>query len=163
MTSLGIAAGRTPGEEAANHVHEQSLKAEFGKKVALGSGWSIGAAIVFGAYDILRHDPKDAFPLLMTWGPKAIGSILVVYVVYDLFKMALNMVNRLVHSVEKLAVAQERAADKDDRQVQEMQTLTSYTAQQSERMHEKIGGMAGSLLEINRKLDDLGREKQVNL
>jgi hypothetical protein len=137
MTILGIM-GRTEAEEAAEVTKASSLRAEVAKRVALGGGWSIGAAVVFGAYDLLRTNPRDAFPLLMSWGPKAIGTIIVIYVSYDLAKIVLNLVSRLVHSVEKLAVAQQKLADKDDRQVQEMQTLTAYTSQQSEKTYQKI-------------------------
>jgi hypothetical protein len=35
--------------------------------------------------------------------------------------------------VRAMAAAQQQAADKDDRQMQELQTLTSYTSQESER------------------------------
>jgi hypothetical protein len=102
--------------------------------------WSIGAAIVFGAFEILRSDPHDAFPLLVAWGPKAIGSIIALYVVYDLAKIVLNLVGRAIHAFEKMGAGLQKIGDKDDRAVQEMQTLTAVTAQRSEKTHTMLQG-----------------------
>jgi methyl-accepting chemotaxis protein len=130
-----------------------TLRAEIFKRIALGGGWSVGAAVVFGAFQLLRSNPTDAFPLLKAWGPWAIVTIVALYVFYDLVRILMGIGNQLVQSVEKLAVAQQQLADKDDRQTQEMQTLTSYTAQQTERLAAKIAGVRDQLKEISDKLD----------
>jgi hypothetical protein len=139
MSLLSILA-KTEEEHAAEETVKSSMRAEFAKRLVFGSGWSIGAAIVFGAFEILRSDPHDAFPLLVAWGPKAIGSIIALYVVYDLAKIVLNLVGRAIHAFEKMGAGLQKIGDKDDRAVQEMQTLTAVTAQRSEKTHTMLQG-----------------------
>ena len=157
--------GPTEAEEAVKETKESSLRAEFAKRIAFGGGWSIEAAVVFGAFELLRSDPHDAFPLLNSWGPKAIGSLIVIYVVYDLAKMMMNFGFRLVHALEKMAGAQQAAASKDDRQVQEMQTLTAYTSQQSEKTYQKISEIpdmiAGLTKQMSTGLDSVNKRIDV--
>ncbi len=147
--------GATEVDKTKEESAASSLKVEVAKRVALGGGWSVGAAIVFGAFELLHNDSKDAFPLLRSWGPWAIVTIIAIYAFYDLAKMFLNVGMRLAHAVEAVASAQQKAADKDDRQIQEMQTLTSYTAQQSERAYALISQLAEGQTKTNDKLDQL--------
>ena len=133
MTTLGIL-GRTEQEKAVEDNVEQSFRAEVMKKIALGGSWSIGAAIVFGFIEFLRSDPHDAFPMLKAWGPWAFFGLAALFIVYDIAKIMLTTNQRQTHAFEKLAFAVEKLANKDDRAQQEMQTLTAYTAQQSEKM-----------------------------
>lgn len=159
MSLLSIA-GPTEQENARRETVNSSLRAEMIKRVALGGGWSVGAAIVFGVFELVRSEPHEAFPLLKSWGPWAIVSIIALYVLYDLVRMALNIGTRMVQAVEKLAVAQQKSADKDDRQVQEMQTLTAYTAQQSERTYQKMSELADGLTALNKKLDSWNKRDE---
>jgi hypothetical protein len=133
MTLFGSITGPTEAEEATSETNRGAARVEIAKRLALGGGWSIGAAVAYGVFELLHQDPKDAFPLLRSWGPWAFLSIIAVYVVYDLVKMLLNIFQRGVIAMEHTAVALQRVADKDDRQTQELQTLTSYTSQASER------------------------------
>ena len=141
MTLLGITSP-TEAEQDRAETTNAKFRVGIARNLAKGGGVSIGAAVLWMAFSILKADPKDAFPLLEVWGPKAVGTIVVIYVVYDVVKIVLNLVSRMVRSVEKMAVAQQKLADKDDRQVQEMQTLTAYTAQQSEKMYGKMVNLA---------------------
>ena len=137
MTTIGIF-GPTEHEEAVAETVSNSFRAEVMKKIALGGSWSIGAAIVFGVIEFLKSDPHDAFPMLRSWGPWAIFGLAALFVVYDLAKLMLSTNRRQTIAFERLAFAVEKLAGKDDRQMQEMQTLTSYTAQQSEKTHELL-------------------------
>lgn len=159
MSFVSIA-GPTEQENARAEMVKSSLRTELVKRIALGGGWSVGAAIVFGAFELIRSEPHEAFPLLKSWGPWALVSIVGLYVLYDLAKILLNIGTRLVQAVEKLAVAQQKSADKDDRQVQEMQTLTAYTAQQSERTYQKMSELADGLTALNKKLDDWNKRDE---
>lgn len=152
MTLLGIM-GPTEAQNDRTETDRSAARTQAAQRAAVGGGLTVGIAVVLAALDVVKQNPKDAFPLLMAWGPKAIGTILLIYVVYDVVKIALNLASRGVRSIEKLAVAQQRLADKDDRQVQEMQTLTSYTAQQSEKSYGLISELATGQAALNAKLD----------
>ncbi len=128
--------GPTEQDLAAEETGDARSRVEATKKFSLGGGLSVGAMVCFGFFEILRSSPQQAFPLLQSWGPRVLLAIIVIYVLYDLAKMAINVAVRLVHALEKLAVAQQKSADKDDRQLMEMQTLTAMTAQRSERASE---------------------------
>ncbi len=130
--------GQTEHEQAIAESAKSSLRTEFVKRVALGGGWSVGASIVFGAYELLHSDPHEAFPLLKSWGPWCIVTLVALYFGYDVLKTFLNIGTRAVQALEELAMAQQKTADKDDLQLQEIQTLNAYTAAQSERMYTKL-------------------------
>ena len=134
----------------------ESSKAPFGaellKKLFLGGGMSAGAAIAWGVFEMLRDNPRDAFSLLRAWGPWAIVTMFAMYAVYDLSKKALSIGKRGVIAVEALSTAVKQIAEKDDRQIQELQTLTSYTSQGVERqaasqreLHEKVDGVESKI------------------
>ena len=114
MTLLGIM-GPTEAQQDRQETRNSAARTQVVKHAAVGGGLTVGVAVALGAFDIVKANPKDAFPLLMAWGPKAIGTILLIYVIYDVVKIALNLTSRLVRSIEKMAVAQQKLADKDGR------------------------------------------------
>ncbi len=124
------------------------MAVELVKRLALGGGFSVGASVVYGAFRLLRDNPKDAFPLLRSWGPWAIVTLFAIYVIYDITKALLKVAQRGVIAMEQTSVALGHIADKDDRQLQELQTLTSYTSQGIERLSEDQRG-------LHAKMDDL--------
>ncbi|HEY4358260.1 MAG TPA: hypothetical protein VGN16_21115 [Acidobacteriaceae bacterium] len=152
---IGTLLGRTEHDETVEQSAKSSLRAEIAKRVALGGGWSMGAAIVYGAYSLLHNNPREAFPLLISWGPRAIFAMIALFVVYDLAKFFLNIVKRGVIAMEHTAVALQRVGDKDDRQAQETRTLTAYTSQQSERQGEVLKHVVDVLKKIEAKIDVL--------
>jgi hypothetical protein len=145
--------GKTAKEEATLETAKSSLRTDFVKKVALGGGWSVGASVVWGAYELLHSDPHEAFPLLKSWGPWCIVTIVALYFGYDVLKTVLHIGTRAVTALEELASAQQKTADKDDLQLQEIQTLTSYTSQQSERTYQKMSDHFDLTVELSKKLD----------
>lgn len=133
---IGSILQTTEQDEATAASKKSTLRTEMLKRVALGGGWSVGASIVFGVFELLKAEPHEAFPLLKSWGPWAIVTVVALYFGYDVLKAVLAIGMRATVAIEKLAIAQEKSADKDDRQLQEIQTLTAYTSQQSERTWE---------------------------
>ena len=68
-----------------------------------------------------------------------------------------------MHALERLAVAQQQSADKDDRQLQEMQTLSSLTAQRSERVYDQQRQYHDENQEMFRRIEDRGIEEHRRL
>jgi hypothetical protein len=143
---------RTEQDAATEATAKSTLRTEVLKRVAMGGGWSIGGAVVWGVIELLKSEPNQAFPLLKSWGPWAIFALVALYVIYDLSRLLLGIGLRAVVALESLSVAQQKSADKDDRQLQEIQTLTAYTSQQSERT-------ADSMRSLHEKLDVLIQAK----
>lgn len=142
----------TERDAATEATASSTLRTEMLKRVALGGGWSIGGAVVWGVIELLKSEPNQAFPLLKSWGPWAIFALVALYVIYDLSRLLLSIGLRAVVALESLSIAQQKSADKDDRQLQEIQTLTAYTSQQSERN-------ADSMRSLHDKLDLLIQAK----
>ena len=145
MTLIGPLLKTTEKDAATEATANSTLRTEMLKKIALGGGWSVGASIVFGVFELLKDKPDQAFPLLRAWGPWAIVTIVALYFGYDVIKALLALGTRAAIAIENLASAQQQLAEKDDRQLQELQTLTSYTSQSTERlsvlmhsMHDKL-------------------------
>jgi predicted metalloprotease len=147
--------GQTEKDVATQETAKNTLRTDLMKKIAAGGGFSLGASIVFGAFELLHSDPHEAFPLLIAWGPWAIVALVALYFGYDLLKAFLNIGTRAVAALEELAVAQKKSADKDDLQLQEIQTLTAYTSQQSERTWQKQIDHFELTLELTKKIDAL--------
>lgn len=138
----------TEQDAAAEATASSTVRTELLKKIATGGGFSVGASVVWGVFELLKDKPDQAFPLLRSWGPWAIVTSLALYFGYDVLKALLNIGLRMTVAVEKLALAQQQLAEKDDRQLQELQTLTSYTSQSTERvvesqrlMHDKLDAL----------------------
>jgi hypothetical protein len=148
---IGSLLGQTEQDAATEATAKSTLRTELLKKIALGGGWSVGASVVWGVFELLKDKPDQAFPLLRAWGPWAIVTIVALYFGYDILKVLLAIGTRGVVAIESLAAAQEKLAEKDDRQLQELQTLTSYTSQSTERlsilmhsMHDKLDLVLGA-------------------
>ncbi len=142
-----------------------------GKRVdVLGSGLVLGTSIVGGgsvvyaAFELIQAQPDRAFRLLQSWGP---GFLLALFIAWSLSRI----VNRAIDVAEKVggrvalslenvateqgkqALAQQAAADKDDRQLQEMQTLTALTAQRSEKTYAMLQSYHEDMQETLRRIE----------
>jgi hypothetical protein len=133
-----IVHGPTEAENAKTDSVKSSLRVGIAKSIAAGGGLSIGAAVVFGAFELLHNDSKDAFPLLEHWGPWAFVSIVAVYVLYDLIKIRMNVSLRGVIAMENTAVALTRLSEKDDRQTQQLEVLMGTMVVHSRRVERKM-------------------------
>ncbi len=152
MTFLSLK-GATEAEEAAKETTSGSLRAEIAKRLALGGGFTFGGAIVYGAFQLLHDNSKDAFPLLRSWGPWAFVTLVALYVVYDITKIVLNLALRAIIAWEQSAKAQQQLAEKDDRQIQELQTLTSYCSQEAERKSAEVRELADTVEKVGATID----------
>jgi DNA anti-recombination protein RmuC len=123
-----------------------------------------GGTALYLILQLVREQPDQAFRLLQAWGPGYLLALFIAYALNKLLTKAVDMVSqfsernsaaaeKVATQMQSIAVAMQTMADKDDRQVQEMQTLTSYTAQQSDRLATRIATLFETLQEISDKLD----------
>jgi hypothetical protein len=114
--------------------------------ILLGSSFAGGGTLLYAIIGLIRDQPDRAFALLQKWGPWFFLAFFVTWIVYKLLEPVVTAIveafGRISASTEKqaesmglLAAAVQKSADKDDRQVQEMQTLTALTAQRSEKTY----------------------------
>jgi len=118
------------------------------RSVAVGLGGASVAAIVMGGYKILETQPSEAFALLRSWGPNPLIEISVVVVFGTLLQQFVEIAKQGVEAQRDMAEAMTKIAEKDDRQLQEIQTLSAYTATQAERMHRRTDRMSNLLAQI---------------
>jgi hypothetical protein len=108
-----------------------------GQAILMGGGLMGGGTIVFSAFELIRSEPDKAFKLLHDWGPWCILCLVVTVIVGKLGTRCLDLLQtfgvRIADAMDSQAEAMQKMADKDDRNLQEVQTLTSLTAQRSEK------------------------------
>ncbi len=98
-------------------------------------GSSMGLTMEF--FGLLRLDPKEAFELLRVWGPNFLIGLVIVVIVGGLLSQMIDISRDGVSVQRQMAEAISQIAQRDDRQLQEIQTLSAYTAQQSERLYRR--------------------------
>jgi hypothetical protein len=96
---------------------------------------------------------KEAIDLLSRWGPNFILGLLIVAVIGGLLSQVVEISRDGVAAQRQMAEAMGKIAEKDDRQLQEMQTLVAFTAQQSERLNNRLDGTDKKLDAIVSKLN----------
>lgn len=118
---------------------------------------------ILAAYFALFKGQAGVLQLLQSWGPSfpiilvCIG-IVGVYLgmqndnTRDFFQKFVEVQRDTAVAYGVIAESLRKIAEKDDRQMQEMQTLTSYTAQQSERLAQRMVTLAEKMDEVNEKL-----------
>jgi hypothetical protein len=111
------------------------------------------AAIVMEFFQLLKVEPKSAIELLSRWGPNFILGLLIVAVIGGLLSQVVEISRDGVAAQRQMAEAMGKIAEKDDRQLQEMQTLVAFTAQQSERLNNRLDGTDKKLDAIVSKLN----------
>lgn len=121
--------------------------------VLVGGGFAGGGTAVFALVQLVRSEPDKAFHLLHDWGPWCFLSMFVAYAISKIANRGLDVAEsvstRIADAMDRVATQQEsqasamrdqaaalqKSADKDDRNLQELQTLTSLTAQRSEKTY----------------------------
>jgi hypothetical protein len=110
-----------------------------GQAILMGGGLMGGGTIVFSAFELIRSEPEKAFKLLHDWGPWCFLCIVITVIVGKIGTRCLDLLQtfgvRIADAMDSQAEAMQKMADKDDRNLQEMQTLTSLTAQRSEKTY----------------------------
>jgi hypothetical protein len=143
--------GISHSDEGPNEVRVGFRRGWF-RYLNIALGVPVGAAVLLGAIRILESNPKDAFTLLQSWGPGYFIGALGVVMIGGLLSQIVDISRDGVQAQRQMAEAMTAIAQKDDRQLQEIQTLAAYTAQQSERMHRRHVRMEESLAAIATKL-----------
>jgi hypothetical protein len=121
--------------------------------VLVGGGFAGGGTAVYALIEVIRSEPDKAFRLLHDWGPWCFLSMFVAYAISKIANRGLDVAEsvstRIADAMDRVATQQEgqasamrdqasalqKSADKDDRNLQELQTLTSLTAQRSEKTY----------------------------
>lgn len=144
MTSLDLGVTKTPNGEMTASFRSGWLK-HF--RVVLSSAG--GAALVFGFFSLLQREPEAGFGLLRQWGPWPI-VVLVALAFLGRFMSRLNdtiqaSFGAVVSSVQqgaeahlRTADALGRLADQGGRQMQEVQRLAIYAAQEFPGVYERF-------------------------
>jgi hypothetical protein len=154
MTTLGLAGNGTPKAELG-----MGFRAGWLKHVGLAISGASGAAVVMGAYEVLRSQPDKAFALLQGWGPVFLVAIVGLFVVGRLFE-GLNATVResftvvaggLEHSASsagRTADALTRLADQGNRQFEQVERLAIYAASEFPGVYERLDQQDKVLKEI---------------
>lgn len=141
----------TTTTQTASEPKQEKKLGGLAQAVLLGGGFAGGTSIIFGVIQLIRSEPDKSFKLLHDWGPWCFLAIFVAYVVWRIASRGLDVAEsfgtRIADAMDRVAVQQqsqaeamqaqavalEKSADKDDRNLQEVQTLTSLTAQRAEK------------------------------
>jgi hypothetical protein len=144
MTSLGLnAAGATKAELAL------AFRAGWLKHVGVALGGASGAAIVLGAYQILRSEPEKSFALLEAWGPVFLVAIVAIFVVgkfldglnatvRESFTVIASGLQDSAAAAGRTADALTRLADQGGRQAEQVERLAIYAAQEFPQVYERF-------------------------
>jgi hypothetical protein len=161
MTGLGLSTSSSPKVGLGI-----DLRAGWLKHVGLAISGASGAAIVVGAYDILRSQPDRAFALLQGWGPAFLIAILAIFAVGRIFE-GLNSTVResfstmsagiqsSAEAASRTASALTQLAEQGNRQVEETRRLAIYAAQEFVPMYERLDRQDELLREISQSVKGL--------
>jgi hypothetical protein len=147
----------------------------------LSFGATTAIALLMAAFKMLEAQPDQAFGLLRSWGPSFLIGAMALWLFSSLLERAVDKGLQILReyfsataaaqeksadatkesavALQALATGVQRIADKDDRQMQEMQTLTAFTGAQTEKMYSRMGELhdkfdlfsAQILTEVKRK------------
>ena len=103
------------------------------------------AGIVLQFFKLFDARPEQAIELLKSWGPGSLLGTLALAVIAGLLSQLMDVARDGVAAQRLMADSMGRIADKDDRQIQEIQTLSSFTAQESRGTRQQLGEVAVEL------------------
>lgn len=115
-------------------------------EVAMGGAGMV--AVLLAGLKLLETQPGDAFQVLRAWGPWPFIALVFLALVgtfvnrlndtiQSAFTQVVESAQQSAHAQQQMAAAITQVAQKDDRQLQEIQTLAGYTAQQAQMMHRR--------------------------
>lgn len=151
----------------------QEERQGFLAKLALGTGLTGGGVAVYEFFEFIKANPNLAVGLVKSFGADFVLAITLI----ALLNRIISFMEKGVAATQQLADAVRQIAEKDDRQIQELQTLASFSAQESERTSsrmsefmailEKVVNEAKSGREmfssIDQKLDKVLKSKETTL
>lgn len=121
---------------------ETAIPSTWIRRLMLTSVTGIVAAIVFQFFQLLKEQPKEALAMLSQWGPNFLLWILVLAIIGGLLSQFIEITRDGVAAQRQMAEAMAKIAEKDDRQIAEIQTVGAYAAQQSDKLIEKMNQQA---------------------
>lgn len=132
--------------------HEEIMPLNWLKHLVTATVLGTVSMIALEFFHLMQASPKEAFDLLRGWGPNFLIGFLVVSVVGGLLSQLMDISRDGVQAQRQMAEAMGKIAEKDDRQLQEIQIMSSYNAQQAERMHRRMDRQDRAFALILRKL-----------
>jgi hypothetical protein len=112
-------------------------------------------AITLMVIEIFRGDPKDGFGFFATFGAKYVLWMFLSYILWDVIKRAITVLNKGADNIGRVATAVDAVATKQDRQAEELRLQCSYAASSSDRAVElgfeavRVGNKAFAATEAN--------------
>lgn len=145
MTRLGL--NETVPEHSGDLGAEAMMHRFLGGAERAGGSWlrhlifpsvlGTSFAVVAELFRLMQADPHGALALLQQWGPNFFIGLVITIILGGLLSQVVDISRDGVGAQRQMAEAITKIAEKDDRQIQEIQTLQSYTATQMMRMHER--------------------------
>lgn len=121
---------------------------------------SLELAVVGWIFKLLSQLPAAAsIELLKSFGPGFLLGILVVAVLGYLLSQVVDISRDGVAATRQMAESIGRIAEKDDRQIQEIQTLVTFTAQEARRTQEHLREVTRVMSGLSEKISGLKGEK----
>jgi hypothetical protein len=119
------------------------------RHVGVVIGGASGAAMVLGAYEVLRSEPEQAFGLLQSWGPAFLITIVALFIVgkfleglnatvRESFSVVASGVQHSAEAAGRTADALTKLAEQGGQQAQEVQRLAIYAAQEFPGLYERL-------------------------
>jgi uncharacterized protein YukE len=143
MTVLGLGHVEAPSEVTG------SFRAGWIRHIRVVLGSAGGAALIFGAFELIQKQPGESFKLLGAWGPWPVVALVALVLVGSFlsrinetisttFAAIVTSSQQQAQSSGKMADAVSRLADQGNKQAQEMQRLAIYAAQEFPGVYERL-------------------------
>lgn len=164
MTVLGLgSAGASPDADL-----RVGFRTGWFRHIGVAIGGASGAAIVLGAYDLLRSQPGPAFDLLKSWGPAFVIAMLSIFVlgkfldglnstVRESFTMVAAGVRSQAEAAGRTADALTKLAEQGGEQQEEVQRLAIFAAQEFPSVYLRFDRQDAMLQELNKTNGDLAK------
>jgi hypothetical protein len=144
VTALGLSETGIPRTEVAF-----GFRGGWLKHAGVAIGGASGAAVVLGAYEVLRAQPDRAFALLQGWGPAFLVAIVALFIVgkfleglnatvRESFSVVASGVHCSAEAQGRTAEALTRLAEQGGEQARETQRLATFAAQESQSVYERL-------------------------
>ena len=144
VTTLGLGGSGRPKLEA-----QVALRTGPFRHVGVAVAGAGGAALILGAFELLKAQPDKSFQLLQLWGPAFLVAMLAIAVagkfldgllltVRESFSVVANSVHDSAEAAGRQADALTRLADQGSRQTEEIQRLAIYSAQEFPGVYERF-------------------------
>lgn len=111
--------------------------------------------VVYAFFRLLESQPKEAIDLLSRWGPGFLITVIVIAVIGGLLSQGIDIARDGVNAQKSMAEAITRISEKDDRQLAEIRTLATFSAQESERTHDRLKELKTEVSENSKRMQNV--------